>query len=87
MSVRDGGGAAIVLGLFTRWTALLLALESLAALIVVGPATNLEFRLAALAAFVALALLGPQRYALDLTVPTLAASSRRDARAQASKAA
>jgi putative oxidoreductase len=61
------GGAAIVLGLLTRWAALVLALESLAATIAGWQLTNVEFRLAALAAFVALALLGPQRYALDLT--------------------
>src|SRR5256885_2028894 len=59
------GGVAIVLGVLTRWVALLLALESLAVLVAVGQATNVEFRLVALAAFVALALLGPQRYALD----------------------
>jgi len=81
------GGGAVVLGLLTRWTALVLALESLAAIIAAGPVTNLEFRLVALAAFVALALLRPQRYALDLTVPRLASWSRIDAREPASKAA
>ena len=81
------GGAAIVLGLLTRWTALVLALESLAAIIAAAPGTNLEFRLAALAVFVALALLGPQRYALDLAVPALAAWSRVEPREPASRAA
>jgi len=81
------GGAAIVLGLLTRWTALVLALESLAAIIAAGSATNLEFRLAAFAGFITLALLGPQRYALDLTVPTLASWSCVESREPASKAA
>ena len=60
------GGAAILLGLLTRWVALVLAAESLIPVIAAAPSTNVEFRLAALAAFVALVLLGPQRYALDL---------------------
>jgi putative oxidoreductase len=80
------GGAAIVLGLLTRWAALVLALESLVATIVGWQLTNVEFRLAA--AFVALALLGPQRYALDLKSPRLASWSRLgDTRGPASKAA
>ena len=82
------GGAAIVFGLLTRWTALVLALESVVAVIAAGQTTNVEFRLAALAAFVALALLGPQRYALDLTSPRLASWSRlNDTHGPASKAA
>ena len=87
------GGAAVVLGLLTRWVALVLALlvlalESLVAIVAAGQVTNVEFRLAALAAFVALALLGPQRCALDLTSPRLASWSRLDdTRGPASKAA
>jgi putative oxidoreductase len=82
------GGAAIVLGLLTRWAALVLALESLVATIAGWQLTNVEFRLAALAAFVALALLGPQRYALDLKLPRLASWSRLgDTHGPASKAA
>jgi len=82
------GGAAVVLGLLTRWVALVLALESLVAIVAAGQVTNVEFRLAALAAFVALALLGPQRCALDLASPRLASCSRLDdTRGPASKAA
>src|SRR5207253_11378359 len=55
------GGAAIVLGLLSRWAALVLALESLVATIAAWQVTNVEFRLTALAAFAALALLGPPR--------------------------
>lgn len=80
------GGTAVVLGLFTRWSALVLTVESIAALALSGPATN-DVRVAALAAFVALALLGPQRFALDLTSPKLASWSRLDwTRGSASKA-
>src|ERR1043166_2415046 len=39
------GGAAIVLGLLTRWAALVLALESLVATIAGWQLTNVEFRL------------------------------------------
>ena len=68
-------GAAIVLGLLTRWAALVLAVESLVAIIAGWQVTNVEFRLAALAAFVALALLGPQQYALDMKWSRLASWS------------
>jgi putative oxidoreductase len=82
------GGAAIVLGVLTRWAALVLALESLIATIGAWQLANVEFRLAAFAAFVTLALLGPQRYALDLRSPKLASWSRLgDTRGPASKAA
>lgn len=82
------GGAAVVLGVLTRWVALVLALESLVAVIAAPGVTNVEFRLSALAAFAALTLLGPQRYALDLTSPTLASWSHLDhTRGSASKAA
>ena len=47
------GGATIVLGLLTRWAALVLALESLVATIAAWQVTNVEFRLTALAAFAA----------------------------------
>jgi putative oxidoreductase len=69
------GGAALVLGAVTRWTAMVLALESLIAIIAVavGAATNVEFRLAALAGLLALSLIGPQFYALDTSVPMLTA--------------
>jgi putative oxidoreductase len=72
------GGIAIVVGLLTRWVALLLALESIGALVVGGQVANVEFRWAALASFVALALLGPQRYALDLASPRLQSWSHLD---------
>src|SRR5437899_5943195 len=72
------GGAAVVLGLLTRWVALVLALESLVAIVAAVQMTNVEFRLAALAAFVARALLGPLRCALDLASPRLASWSRLD---------
>ena len=84
------GGVAIVLGVLTRWTALVLAMESLVVIIGAWQLANVEFRLAALAAFVALALLGPQQYALDLKSPRLASWSRVDVdntRGPASKAA
>jgi putative oxidoreductase len=71
------GGAALVLGAFTRWTALALALESLVAIIATAASApmNVEFRLAALAGLLALGLIGPQRYALDTTLPGLAAGT------------
>ena len=87
------GGAAVVLGLLTRWVALVLALlvlalESLVAIVAAVQMTNVEFRLAALGAFVARALLGPLRCALDLASPRLASWSRLDdTRGPASKAA
>src|SRR5207244_8171946 len=70
------GGATIVLGLLTRWAALVLALESLVATIAAWQVTNVEFRLTALAAFAALALLGPPRYAVDLESPARASWAR-----------
>src|SRR5262245_35178394 len=72
------GGIAIVVGLLTRWVALLLALESIAAIVVGGQVAKAEFRWEALASFVALALLGPQRYAVDLTSPRLLSWSHLD---------
>jgi len=68
---------ALIPGILTRWTALVLALESLAAVAAVtaGIPINVEFRLAALAGLVSLALLGPQSYALDVMVPQLASWS------------
>lgn len=67
------GGAALVLGFLTRWTALVLALESLAALAAIagGATVNVEARVAMLAGLLALGLIGPQCYALDLSLPTL----------------
>jgi putative oxidoreductase len=67
------GGAALVLGAVTRWTAIVLALESLIAIVAAafGAATNVEFRLAGLAGLVALSFIGPQLYALDTRVPML----------------
>jgi putative oxidoreductase len=71
------GGAALLVGALTRWTALTLALESLVSIVAIaaGAPVNIEFRLAALAALVALGLIGPQSYALDTTVPALASWS------------
>jgi putative oxidoreductase len=68
------GGAALVLGALTRWSSLVLAAESLVAIVAAaaGAPTNVEFRLAALAGLVALGLIGPQVYALDTTMPALA---------------
>lgn len=67
------GGAALILGVLTRWTALVLALESLAALaaLAAGAPINVEARVAMLAGLLALGLIGPQRYALDMSVPAL----------------
>ncbi len=71
------GGAALVLGVLTRWASLVLALESLAALAAAGAGAsiNVEARVAMLAGLAALALIGPQRYALDLRLPALASWS------------
>lgn len=67
------GGVALVLGVLTRWAALVLALESLAALAAIagGAGINVEARVAMLAGLLALGLIGPQRYALDMSVPAL----------------
>ena len=67
------GGAALLVGVLTRWTALILATDTIAALAlyVAGAAVNLEVRLVALAALVSLALLGPQRFAADAALPRL----------------
>jgi putative oxidoreductase len=67
------GGAALILGVLTRWAALVLALESLAALaaIAAGAPINIEARVAMFAGLLALGLIGPQRYALDTRVPAL----------------
>lgn len=67
------GGAALVVGVLTRWTALVLALESLAALAAIagGATINVEARVAMLAGLLALGLIGPQCYALDLSLPAL----------------
>jgi putative oxidoreductase len=67
------GGAALVLGAVTRWTAIVLGLEWLMTIVAAafGAATNVEFRLGALAGLVALSLIGPQLYALDTRVPML----------------
>jgi putative oxidoreductase len=67
------GGAALVLDAVTRWTAIVLVLESLIAIVAAafGAATNAEFRLGALAGLVALSLIGPRLYALDTRVPML----------------
>jgi putative oxidoreductase len=69
------GGAALILGVLTRWTAFVLALESLAALaaLVAGAPIDVEARAAMLAGLLALGLIGPQCYALDLRVPALSA--------------
>jgi len=83
------GGAALVLGVLTRWTSLVLALESLAALAAVwaGASIDVEARVAMLAGLAALALLGPQRYALDLRLPALSARSGAEPAEPARKAA
>lgn len=68
------GGAALVLGVLTRWAALVLALESLAALAAMwtGAPINVEARVAMLAGLASLGLMGPQCWALDVSVPALA---------------
>jgi uncharacterized membrane protein YphA (DoxX/SURF4 family) len=83
------GSAALVLGVRTRWTAPVLALESLVAVVAIaaGAVINVEFRLAALAALAALALIGPQTCALDTAVPTLASWSGTQPAEPARKAA
>lgn len=83
------GGLALVLGVLTRWVALALALESLIfiAARASGVPVDVEFRLAALAGLVALGLMGAQRYALDTSVPALAAWSGSGLEEPARKAA
>lgn len=73
------GGAALLLGLLTRWVALALALEMAVALVLVHlPAGfaatqgGVEFPLALLAGLVALACLGAPVWALDASLPALA---------------
>jgi putative oxidoreductase len=67
------GGIGLVAGVFTRWTALVLALESLVAVVslAAGAPVNVPFRLATIAGLGAITLIGPQMYALDLCVPAL----------------
>lgn len=67
------GGIGLIAGVLTRWTALVLALESLVAIVslAAGAPVNIPFRLATIAGLGAIALLGPQMYALDLYVPAL----------------
>lgn len=75
------GGLALVLGLYTRWVAVPLAIDMAVAILVVHlPAgfflpDGYEFPLTLLAASVALALLGSGKAAVD----TLLAGSRSDA--------
>jgi putative oxidoreductase len=83
------GGAALIIGVLTRWTALVLALESLAALaaLAAGAPVNVEARAAMLAGLLALGLIGPQRYALDTRVPALSSWTGAEPAEPARKAA
>jgi len=83
------GGAALVLGLLTRWTSLVLAVESVAALAAAGAgaAVNVEARVAMLGGLAALVLMGPQRYALDLRLPALSSWSEAQSSGPVGKAA
>ncbi|MCX7752086.1 MAG: DoxX family protein [Blastocatellia bacterium] len=65
------GGIALLIGLFTRWAALLLAINMLMAILLVhlqhgltGPG-GFEFPLALLAATISLLLTGPQRLSVE----------------------
>jgi len=65
------GGIALLLGLFTRWAALLLAINMLVAIVLVhwrhgltGPG-GFEFPLALLAATISLMLTGAQKFSLE----------------------
>jgi putative oxidoreductase len=67
------GGIALLLGLFTRWAALLLAINMLVAIVLVhlrhgltGPG-GFEFPLALLAAAISLLLTGPQKFSIERT--------------------
>jgi putative oxidoreductase len=68
------GGAALILGLFTRWAAALLALDMLVALILVHAKAGffapggIEFALALFAGAVAISLIGAGKYALDALI-------------------
>ncbi len=68
------GGIALLLGLFTRWAALLLAINMLVAILRVHlphgltGANGFEFPLALLAAVLSLALTGPQRFSIERSV-------------------
>lgn len=74
------GGAALVVGLFTRWAAILLALDMLVAILTVHLKSGFflpngyEFALTLLGANMALALAGPGEAAID------AALAKRQAR-------
>jgi len=68
------GGIALLLGLFTRWAALLLAINMLVAILRVHLPHGLigkdgfEFPLALLAAVLSLALTGPQKFSIERSV-------------------
>ncbi len=68
------GGIALLLGLFTRWAALLLAINMLVAILRVHLPYGLtgtggfEFPLALLAAALSLAVTGPQRLSIERSV-------------------
>jgi putative oxidoreductase len=75
--IELAGGAALIVGLLTRWTALVLGIDALVALLLVhlpawtaGQGT-VALQIAMLGGLVSLICSGAHRYALDERVPTL----------------